>query len=432
MPQVKTLSRRAPLVLVCMIEFLERFAFCCVFSLFVLYVPQGHVISEGEATSLYGIFIGLSYFAQLPGGMLLDRLFSKRESVILGIGLMTLGYGFLATQPEHVRWGLGFLVLGSGPFKSGIISMAGNLYLKKEKNERAFQWFYFAINGGAVIGPIIGSAVFSRYGWKAACWLSAFSLLLGLILSMILGRESLGPVPPVASEPSLQGSPRRAYKELTLFVGMCAACLLFWVGYHQTGTTLTYFARDQVDRTLGGRLNPGLAPSAFLSLPGFLFLVLSPFLLIVFRLLRQVRIELSTPGKLITGLLLGASTMAFLAFAAQRAGASGQVGVVWLLCAYTLLTLAELCLEPIGLSLISRLVPARQFPLYVGAWYGVVALGGTLAGEVGRLWNHWPHATFFTFLSALSLAGAAILAALRSPLRQAIRESQFNQEAANG
>ena len=76
--------------------------------------------------------------------MLLHRLFSKRKSVILGLGLLTLGYGFLATQPEYLRWGLGFLVLGSGLFKAGIISMVGNLYLQKEQNERAFQWLYYA------------------------------------------------------------------------------------------------------------------------------------------------------------------------------------------------------------------------------------------------------------------------------------------------
>lgn len=420
MSQKDTNSSSVSLFLVCAIEFLERFAFYCSFSLFVIYMTNSHEMTEGEAASLYGTFIGLSYFAQLPGGILLHRMLSKCTSIILGICLMTLGYGLLTTQSKHLFWGLGFLVLGSGPFKAGVISMVSSLYLEKEQNECAFQWFYIAVNCGAVLGPCIGSTVFSGYGWKAACWLSVFALSLGLILSTALQKALKRSVSPPAPDPLRQSSSTIAHHELGLFIGVCAACLLFWVGYHQAGTTFIYFARDQVDRTLGGRLHPGLAPSAFLSLPGVLFLVLSPLLLLIFRLLRRA---VSTPGKLIAGLLLGTATMAILTLAAQLASADGHVGVAWIAGAYTLLTLAELCLEPIGLSLISRLVPARWFPLYVGAWYGVVALGGTLAGEIGRVWNRWPHSMFFALLAALSLMGAAILAALRRPLRKALDES---------
>jgi POT family proton-dependent oligopeptide transporter len=187
--------------------------------------------------------------------------------------------------------------------------------------------------------------------------------------------------------------------------------------FHQNGTTLTYWANENTDWQVTGIISNAINPG---------WVILLTFPLVAFwRFLDSKGLEPSTPTKMAIGMVMTGLAFLVLFFAAKsgEAGAAGmydyRVSPAWLLGAYGVLTLGELMLSPMGLSLVSKVAPERLRGLMMGGWFVATAIGNKLT-QIGQLWDDWLHSSFWLLLCGLALAMALVLFAVLKPLKRAM------------
>lgn len=156
--------------------------------------------------------------------------------------------------------------------------------------------------------------------------------------------------------------------------------MFFWACFEQAGSSLTFIADNQTDRRLFG----WNMPPSFVQNANSLFIMIFafPFSWMWLSLQKQNREPIS-PVKQSIGLLLLAVGFLIIAFQVKGLGATEKLGVIWLIVMYLFHTLGELCLSPIGLSLVSKLAPHRFSSLLMGVWFLANAAGYALAGTLG-------------------------------------------------
>jgi POT family proton-dependent oligopeptide transporter len=157
--------------------------------------------------------------------------------------------------------------------------------------------------------------------------------------------------------------------------------IFFWAAYEQAGSSLTFIADQQTDLNFFGIMLP---PSSVQNANSFFIILLAfPFSWIWIRLSKK-GIEPNSPGKQAIGLLLLAVGYLIIAMKVKDLG-NEKLGVIWLFIMYLFHTMGELCLSPIGLSLVSKLAPKRFSSLLMGVWFLANAAGYALAGTLGAL-----------------------------------------------
>src|SRR5438105_13109064 len=112
---------------------------------------------------------------------------------------------------------------------------------------------------------------------------------------------------------------------------------------------------------------------------------------------------------MLLGVVLVAAAFGLLASAALGGGDAGRVSAQWLIWANVLIAIGEICLSPMGLSLVNRLAPPRSRGLLMGGWFVSLALGGYLAGYIGGRWGQLPHSQCFLMILACSIASGTAL-----------------------
>ena len=396
-------SMRHPkgLYLLFLTEMWERFSYYGMRALLVLYLTHsvaagGMGFTEERAALLYGLFTGLVYFTPLAGGWLADRYLGQRRSVTVGAVLMIIGQLFLASaaDPAPLYTGLALLVLGNGFFKPNISVMVGRLYAADDpRRDAAYTLFYMGINIGAFFAPLITGYLALRYGYRYGFLASAAGLLAGLALYRSLAARCLrgvGDMPPrpdrVASgETERSRGLSRDEKDRTwVIVLLTLFAVVFFAGFEQAGSSLTLYTEKYVNRAVGSFEVP---TAWFMSFNPLLIVVLAPLLSMLWTALGRRRKDPPIPVKMGLGLLLlGAGFLVMLGAVAARGGDNPdetvKVSMLFVLGAYLLHTVGELCLSPIGLSMVSRLSPVKLASLMMGVWLASSFAANTLAGAL--------------------------------------------------
>ena len=414
-------------------EMWERFSFYCMLSVLTLYmnapvVDGGLGFSSDRSTQIYGLYIAFVYFTPLFGGILADRVLGYGRTIIIGGVAMMLGHILLAFEAiEMFYGGLIALIIGNGLFKPNISTMVGNLYRDNpELKDSGFNIFYMGINIGAFISPLIATWMKNSYGWHFAFGAAGIGMLISLIVFLGTRRfTSAGERAPETAV-KVQTSPAERKSEglrvQALFI-LYAVVILFWMAFHQNGSTLNFWARDNtlplfgIDFEKRAEITQAINP--------FFVVVFTLFLVVPFwRWLRKRGKEPSTPTKIMLGMLLTALAFAVMGFAGLSGGDAGRVSALWLVSGYGVVTLGELCLSPMGLSVVSKLAPARHAGVFMGLWFVATAIGNYLSGAIGGFWDDWPHSQFFFFLTGSSLVAAFILWRVLGRLDAAMRSAE--------
>ncbi len=405
-------------------EMWERFSFYTVASLWTLYVQnaeQGFGWSRDRATSVFSFYLMFVYASPLVGGWIADRKLGYRRSVLLGGLFFVAGHALLAFRSVPMMFAaLGCLVVGNGFFKPNVSAMVGNLYPEGSRlKDRAYNVFYMGINVGAFTAPLVAEWMQERFGYHPAFALGA----LGMVVSVATLRLFQKHV--AAADRGIdRGHPQQAVAERRLAIDevpdgrrigallvVFGVVVVFWMVFNQIPITLTYWANDNtawnVSGTLSNAINPGWV------------LVLTFPLIAVWRRLDTLGREPSTPMKMAIGMVLTGLAF-FVMFLAGRAGGdTGRVSPLWMIGAYGVLTLGELMLSPMGLSLVSKVAPRRLRGAMTGGWFVAMAIGSKLTA-IGVFWDRWPHSTFFAVLGASAIGMSLVLFALQKPLRRAM------------
>lgn len=395
-------SRVRALLIACLTVALERFAFYVVFSLYTLCLIDRHHFTEAQASTHYGLFIGLSYFTPLLGGPLADRLGRWRTVAVSGV-LLSVSYLLFIYDSLHF-WFLFLFSVGAGLFKGNITAAVGALFRSESDRDTAYSRFYLAINLGALPSGVVGAWLVKHHGYSVAFLVCGLTCLLATTL-WCSARSLL----------SAHQQPARRHHEaserdrlITIFVLLPVAVTFFFV-FHQSGSSLTLFARDNTVPTL---LGITLDPPSYQSLQAALVIGLTPLLNRIWR-----SCPLATHLKILLGLLLCSGSCLVMATASLLGGNTGRVSPLWLIGSYLLFSTAELCVSPVGFSLVSKLAPPRRVGLLMGLWLAAIAVGNLSAGLIGRYWTEWSHHTFFLVLSGLSALALPLLLAQRKRLR---------------
>jgi POT family proton-dependent oligopeptide transporter len=427
-------------------EMWERFSFYCMLALLTLYmdapVREGGLGFDPQWSSqIYGLYKGFVYFSPLFGGLLADRLWGYGRTIIVG-GLVMMA-GHLALAGEGLAFffvGLACLITGNGLFKPNISTMVGNLYRDRPAlRDQGFSIFYMGINMGAFVAPLVANFLKNHFakdvdgvkvfGWHYAFGVAAIGMIVSVVIFLCCRRlVAAGELPSQAPAEARREEPvpprleRMRVQALFIIFGVV---VFFWMAFNQNGVTLVRWARDHTEPFHG--LNFKDDASLTLSINPFLVIVLTPLLVGFWAVLRKAGLYVSTPRKMLLGMLLTAGCFGVMALAAEQLGGDdkARVTIAWLLAGYVLVTIGELCLSPMGLSVVSKLAPQRHAGLFMGGWFVATALGTYLSGFLGMFWkNPLAPTDYFLMLCGTSLFAAVLLFLLLGRLEAVLPREQ--------
>ncbi len=412
-PRTAQRPRRHPtgLLILSVAEAGERFGFYLMLTLFALYLNERHGMNEADASRWYGNYLACCYALPFLGGWLAGRVASRRIWVFVGSMVLASGYALLAMDRfVLVPAALAILSVGHGLFKPNISAQVGDLYAPGDRRrDTAFGLFYFAVNVGGLLGPLVGEVLRKVAGWSAA-FAAATVALVGSALVLHFGSRHL---PRFSVNEVVATSQAPLRRRVAALVLIFAALVPFWMAFHQYGSSLTFYARDCIARDvfwLGKTLE--IPPVWFGASNSLFVLVLTGPVVAATR-------RIASADKLALGLALSSLAFAGLGVASLFQGPRDGSALV-LLGYYFVITVGELLLSPVGLSIVSKLSPVRWVGVLFGLWFVSTALGNWLAGKVGQLWATWQHHRFFGLLAASLLVSAVGLASQRSWLRQTL------------
>ena len=395
------------------VEMWERFSFYGMRALIVLYMIQNLAYSAQKAGNIYGLYTGLVYLTPLIGGYLADRFIGQRRCISAGASFMILGLFLLAFGPKNLfLFSLFLMIIANGFFKSNISSVLGLLYGDdNDKKDSAFTIFYMGINLGAFFSPLVCGTLAVKFGYEYGFAAAGVGMLIGLVCyklfeNKLLGDKGLNPVEAVKENENNEVKKDSAQnKQLASLILLMFFTIPFWVCFEQAGSSLTLFAEFQTNRNLLGFEIP---TGYFQSLNPLFIITLAPLVSALWESLRKKSKEPSSVEKFSIALFLISVSFVILAFAGHLSIA-GKVSPLWLVLGYFIMTIAELCLSPIGLSLVSKLAPRKFLSLIMGCWFLTSFLGNLIAGIWGGNYDSLTPAQLFGTLAILSFATFLIL-----------------------
>ena len=370
----------------------------------------GKLDPQPFASQLFGFYTGLAYFMPIVGGVVADRLIGQRRTVIVGAALMAIGHFMMAFETLFL-FALLFLILGIGAFKPNISTQVGALYAPADhRRDRAYSIFYLGINIGAFLAPLVCGTLAVHYGWHYGFAAAGVGMLVSLAI-YLCGQRTLPPdtlpwkKPAASASTPLGVAERRAVRSL---IGACAVAILFWAAYDQQGNTTLLWAEDFTDRSVDLPFWHGEIPSPwFLALNPLMIFVLTPVIVRVWAYQGRRGAEPRPITKMAFGCLCVALANLVMATAAWTA--VGKASALWLVGYFTLATIGELHLAPIGLALISNLAPARLLSVMMGIWFATTLPADILAGFLGGFWSSMAKANFFVMIALIVALASAIL-----------------------
>ncbi|MDQ3394082.1 MAG: peptide MFS transporter [Bacteroidota bacterium] len=414
-------------------EMWERFSFYGMRALLILYaiseVSKGGLgWSSADAGQLYGTYTGLVYVTPIIGGYLADKFLGFRYAVILGGMLMALGHGSLAIENMPAFYtGLGLLVLGNGLFKPNISSMVGQLYPEGSPlKDSAYTIFYMGINIGAFLGVLVCGYLGEQINWHYGFGAAGVGMVIGLII-FYFGQKTLGdiglkPIKVINAEKVERQPLTKVERErLYVIVALSFFSILFWLSFEQAGSSMNIFAYKFTDRHIDF-LNFEIPASWFQSVNSLFIFTLAPLFSILWVKLSKNNMNPIGPIKFAFGLLflsLGFVALVIGSLQIPQGAESASVGMIWLVLAYLLHTMGELCLSPVGLSYVNKLSPRYLLGLMFGIWFMANAIGyyigGALAGMIDQMAQEKTMSEFFMIFVIISFV-SCILLFLVSPI----------------
>ena len=418
-------------------EMWERFSYYGMRALLMLYMvgsvqQPGLGFGERRAAMIYGIYTMAVYLSGIPGGWIADRFLGHYRAVFIGGCIIAAGHFSMAIPGLPFFFaGLGLIVIGTGLLKPNVSSMVGSLYAREDaRRDAGFSIFYMGINLGAFIAPLICGWLGQSANWHLGFGAAGVGMIIGLV-QYVAGRKYLAPVShaetapataagapatPVPSEARLTGTDWArigAIAILTLFA------LLFWAGFEQAGSSLTLFADRATQLTVFGFQYPS---SWFQSVEPLFVILFSPVFALLWVRLAKANKEPSSPAKFTLGLFFLALSFALVIPAARAFESSGgRVSPLWLVGLYFLQMIGELCLSPVGLSMVTKLSPTRLVGLMMGVWFFATAMGNYVAGWIAGFLQDRPFSDVFQAAFLNLIIATVVLAALIVPIRKLMR-----------
>jgi proton-dependent oligopeptide transporter, POT family len=375
---------------------------------------------------IYGSYTGLIYFTPLPGGWLADRVLGQKRVVMLGIVLMAFGHFMMAFE-SLLFPALLLLVVGGGIFKPNTSGQVGSLYAPGDKRrDHAYSIFYVGVNVGATLAPLVCGTLGEEVGWHYGFAAAGVGMLIAL--AVYLGGYHLLPEDELTKEQTAHQARKpltpEEWRAITALILLCIPLTLWWACYEQQGNTLNLWTSDNTDRTVDLVFWRGEIPVTwFQSLNPFMIFLFTPVLLMFWSRQSARGREPNSLRKMLTGCIFMMLANLVMVFVAAITGEAGKASWLWLVLSIALMTLGELYLSPISLSLYSKVAPPQILSTMMAINFIPNFLGGGfLQGYLGTFWSSMSKPAFFLMIAALSGISGLIVWAFVKPLTPILKE----------
>ena len=421
------------------VEMWERFCFYGMRGVLTIFMADkllGLALSDKDANLKYGAIQAFVYAFTFLGGIFADKILGFKKSLLFGGIVMIAGNLLIAFSPQDFFYlGITLSIIGTGFFKPNISSMVGELYKEGDpRRDAGFGLFYSGINIGALLGGAVcvyfGTS--TDYGWSYAFLSAAVVMFIGL-LTFVFTKKSLGPIgdSPLVNLPTT----KRTTKEILVYIGALISIplifimikntdytdyfmytigplailyflyetytekdskaqrkliaafvfilfsVIFWAFFEQSGGSLALFAKDNLHHNLlGFDSNPNIINNTANSL---FVIIFSPILGLVWLAMSKKKVEPNTVIKFGLGFLFLALAFYVFYYTKFFADSKGLTSLNIFTLAYFVITFGELCLSPIGLSIMTKLSPKRLSGMMMGMWFLASAYGQYAAGLLG-------------------------------------------------
>lgn len=379
------------------VEMWERFSYYGMRSMLVLFLingVSGFGFSKEDATAVYKWYTTAVYITPVVGGYLADRFWGIHRSILIGSALITAGHFSLAIASRTSFFvGLVLIALGTGCFKSNISTLVGHLYSEGDRRRDAgFTIFYLGINLGATIGQIVCGLLSASpsFGYHVAFGAAGVGMVLGLVTYVVGRKRYLGTLgeAPARRTPSIDAaSPANApltthdIQRLLTILALAGFNVVFWMAFEQAGSSMNFFALERTNRVVLGFHIP---TEWFQSVNTVVIITFAGLFSWLWVALHRRNLEPSTPAKMGIGLLLQALGFVFMVAGARASEGGRLASPAYLVLAYLLITWGELCVSPVGLSMVTKLAPAKFASVVMGFWFVTSALANFLAGLLAQ------------------------------------------------
>lgn len=428
-------------------EMWERFSYYGMRALLVLYLVRGllqpghdDIIGLGAvrralesifgpldvqpfASQIYGLYTGFVYLTPLFGGLLADRMLGQRRTVIIGAALMAAGHFMMAFEPLFLL-ALLTLILGNGAFKPNISTQVGGLYAPGDhRRDRAYSIFYVGINAGAFLAPLVCGTLGEKLGWHYGFAAAG----VGMTIALAVYLYAIPMLPPdemhrtKAAGLGKRPLDRTEWRSSLALIALSLPTIFFWATYEQQGNTIALWAADHTDRSIDLLIWQGEIPVTwFQAFNPFMIFTFTPLVLKLWAWQEKRGVEPSTVTKMALGCF--GVTLSYLIMAGAAWSAGGGLASWWWLFAYfAVITVGELYLSPIGLSLVSKVAPARMISTMMGLWLGTNFIGNFVAGWLGSFWSSMDKISFFVMIGSIAASAGAAIWSFNRPLKSILQ-----------
>ena len=457
------------------VETWERFSFYGMQGILLIYLyysatKGGLGLGQTLAAGIVGAYGGGVYLATVLGAWVADRILSSERTLFISAAVVMTGHIALALIPGLVGVGIGLILIavGSGGLKATATSIVGTLYSTDDtRRDAGFSLYYLGVNLGAFFGPLLTGLLQSTVGFHFGFGLAALGMAAGLI-QYSSGRKRLpdaareipNPLPkrmfPVVGGIAVAGviiivllvsfgvitaanlaiivigvtalaavayfvviltnrsitSDERS--RVVAFIPLFIASAAFWSIYQQQFTVVTIYSDQRLDRNILGWEFP---VSWVQSINPIFIIVLSGIFAALWT--RLGRRQPTTPVKFGLGTLgVGAGFLLFLPFVATGRNGTPVLALVLILLVFTI---AELLLSPIGLSVSTKLAPARFRTQMVALFFLSVAIGSAVSGQLAALYDPRNEAPYFSVLGGIAIVIGVILVLVAKPVLALMR-----------
>lgn len=407
-------------------ELWERFSYYGMRGFLILYMVKALGFTDQHAGAVYGNYVGSVWLAAIGGGIIADRWLGQYRSVLVGGIIIALGHFTLAFHPLPFFYaGLSLIVVGTGMLKPNVSALVGALYEDgDQRRDAGFSIFYMGINLGALIGPLVAGKIAEGIDWHLGFACAGVGMTLGLIVYVLLRRRLDPAIERLAARPKpvtvAAGAAPSAppaftagdWKRIAAVVVFFAFASLFWGAYEQAGSTLNLFADRYVRLEAFGIK---LYASWFVSVQAFFVIMLSP--VFAWLWIKLGPRQPSSPAKFALALLLMGLAFLILIPAGSIAQGGVKVSPMWLVGLYFIEELGEVCLYPVGLSVVTKLAPKRILGLMMGVFFLSNAVGNKLAGWSAGFISTTPLPTLFGVTAGVCLVAGVVMFVLLKPIR---------------
>lgn len=418
-------------------EMWERFSYYGMRGLLMLYLTKATIegglgFNDGDAGLLYGIYTGLVYLTPIFGGYLADKYLGQRLAVTIGGITMAIGQFslFLSSSDNIFAFYLGLilLIVGNGFFKPNISTIVGQLYDPSDKRkDAAFTIFYMGINLGAFLAPLVcgylaedyfavkdAAGKVTTYGFNYGFLAAGIGMVLGQVMFNILGESFLGnigkkPAKVAVAQQEPQVPLTKEEKDrLTVIVIMMLFNIFFWAGFEQAGSSINLYTDRFINRHVD-MLDWTIPTSWFQSVNPLFIVLLGPVFTLLWTILADKNKEPNSIVKMGVGMiLLGVGFFLMIGAAMERGGDNApdnvKANLLWLVGTYLIHTMGELCLSPVGLSMVTKLSPLRLGSMMMGVWFLSSFVANFLSGYLVEFFDKMGAMTIFAIIAGVVIA----------------------------